>query len=152
MSNTSRPAYFVKQSVNRQFHRFILIDTDSVALARAESIIRRKKSRHSEIMLFSTAKEAIEYMVTEDFTREDADTVVLADLHMPDIDGLDLLDRMGNTFEAMKDRLYIFFFSDSARPDEVKSVLSHIYVIWLFRKPISSENIGKIIDCFQYPL
>jgi CheY-like chemotaxis protein len=146
------PSRSVKQSINKKLRRFILIDNDLFALAKAERIIRREKSRRAEIIMFSAAKEAIEYMASEDFKRNDADTIVLADLHMPEIDGLELLDRMGNTFETMKDRLHISFLSAAAAPGEIKQVLSYIFVTGIFRKPFSNKLIGKIIDCAQYPL
>jgi CheY-like chemotaxis protein len=141
----------MKQSINKKFHRFILIDNDLFALSNAERIIR-KKGRRAEIITFSATKEAIEYMDTEDFIRNDADTVILTDLHLSEIDGFALLDRLGNTFRLMRNRLHIFVLSAAAGPVEIKRVLSYSYVIGFLSKPFSNDKIGQIIDCIQYPL
>jgi CheY-like chemotaxis protein len=151
MKITYKPSRSMKQSINKKPHRFILIDDDLIALANTERIIR-KKGRRTEIITFTAAKEAIEYMDTEDFTRKDTDTVILTDLHLPEIDGFTLLDRMGNTFRLMRDRLHIFVLSAAAGPGEIKRALSYSYVIGFLSKPFSNDKIGQIIDCIQYPL
>lgn len=62
----------MKQTINKKYPRFILLDDDVFALALAEKIIR-KYCRHSEIRTFSAPKEAIEYMEAEDFVAKDTD-------------------------------------------------------------------------------
>ena len=141
----------MKQSHNKKFHRFILIDGDLVALANAERIIR-KKGRRTEIISFCAAKEAIEYMDTEDFMREDTVTVFLTDLHLLDSDSFALLDHMENTYKIMRDRLHFFVLAAAACPGEIKRVLSYSFVIGFLSKPFSNDKIGQIIDCIQYPL
>ena len=128
-----------------------MLDDDLCALADAERVIR-KISPRSEIIKFSAAKEAIEYMDTKDFNRKDTDTVLLTDMHMLEIDGFEFMDRMENTFKMMRDRLHVFVLAAAACPGEIKRVLSYSYVIGLLSKPFSRDKIGQIIDCIQYPL
>jgi len=141
----------MEKKVNKNSPRFILLDDDMFALTFAKQIIRNY-SRRIEVITFSAASEAIKYMETEDFMCKDTDTVFLTDLHMPEINGLALLDRMHNTFTVMKQRLHIFVLSAAAGPDEVRRVLSYDYVIGFLNKPFSKDIMKQIMDCMQYPL
>jgi DNA-binding NarL/FixJ family response regulator len=122
--------------------RFILIDDDPFTLACTEKVIR-KNNPCAEIIAFAAAKEAMEYMRTED-----RETVLLTDLHMPEIDGFALLDQMENT---LKDRLHIFVLSSTAWPEDIQRVLSYNCVIGFLSKPLSVEKYEKIMNSIQYP-
>jgi CheY-like chemotaxis protein len=141
----------MKQTINKKYPCFILLDDDVFALALAEKIIRQY-CRHSEIITFSAPKEAIKYMEAEDFVAKDTDTVFLTDLHMPEIDGFTVLDRMGNTFKAMGDQLHVFVMSSATSPDEIRRALAYSYVIGFISKPFSNDKMEQIMDCIQYPL
>jgi CheY-like chemotaxis protein len=131
--------------------RFILLDDDSFALAIAIKIIRNY-SRRAEIISFLTCKEAIEYVETDSFKGKHRDTVFLTDLHMPEMDGFALLDRMENTSKHLREQLHIFVLSAAACPDEIRRVLSYRCVTGFYDKPLSIEKMDRIITCVQYPL
>ena len=131
--------------------RFILLDDDLCALEMAKMIIRNH-NRYAEIITFSTAKEAIDYFESGCFMVKHKETVFLTDLHMPEIDGFAVLDRMENTFEEMRDRLHIFVVSAAACPDEIRKVSSYKCVIGLLSKPLSKSKMDQVIDAIQYPL
>ena len=122
--------------------RFILLDDDPFTLACTEKVIR-KNNPCAEIIAFAAAEEAMEYMRTED-----RETVLLTDLHMPEIDGFALLDQMENT---LKDRLHIFVLSSTAWPEDIQRVLSYNCVIGFLSKPLSVEKYEKIMNSIQYP-
>lgn len=76
---------------------FVLLDDDMFALALARKVILNY-NRHAEIISFSVAREAIAYIVPEDpddLMGKQEDTVFLTDLHMPGMDGFELLDQNG---------------------------------------------------------
>jgi CheY-like chemotaxis protein len=131
--------------------RFILVDDDLCALTMATKIIRNN-CRRAEIIPFSECKEAIKFMEAEDFIVKQTDTVLLTDLHMPEMDGFALLDRMENRFIAMKDRLHVFVLSAEACSAEIRRVLGYKSVIGFLSKPFSDTKIQQIIDCIQFPL
>jgi CheY-like chemotaxis protein len=129
--------------------RFILLDDDLFALTIATKIIRNY-NRPVEIISFSVSKEAIEYMEADSFKGNYPDTVFLTDLHMPEIDGFALLDRMENTFKAVKERPYIFVLSAAACPDEISRVLSYSCVTGFYNKPLSMDKMRHIMTCVPY--
>jgi CheY-like chemotaxis protein len=135
----------MKQKINKDFPRFMLLDDDLITLACTEKILRRN-NQSTEIIAFSAAKEALEYMGTEDFPCKE--TVLLTDLHMPEIDGFALLDQMENTW---KNQLHIFVLSSTAWPEDIQRVLSYNCVIGFLSKPFSDEKYEKIMSSIQYP-
>ena len=130
--------------------RYILLDDDLFALAIATQIIRNY-SRRAKIISFSSCKEAIEYIEADYFKGKYPDTVFLTDLHMPEIDGFALLDRMENTCKAMRDQLHIFVLSAAACPDEIKRVLSYKCVTGFYPKPFSFDKMDRIVTWIKDP-
>jgi response regulator RpfG family c-di-GMP phosphodiesterase len=136
----------MKRTGKKNIRSFILLDDDPWALAFAKQIIRGY-NRGAEVISFLAAKDAIEYMTTEDFISTCTDTVFLTDLHMPEMDGFALLDRMENRFNAMRERLHIFVLSAAACPEEVMRVSSYGCVIGFLHKPFSRDKLKQIIEC-----
>ena len=141
----------MKHPVNRKSPCFVLLDDDLFALTLTEKIIRRC-CRRPDIKTFSTPREAIEFMEAKDFKEKDRDMVFMTDLHMPETDGFEVLDRMGSTFKAMGDRANIFVISSATCPEEIKRVFSYNYVIGFIDKPFSDFKMKQIMDCIRYPL
>jgi len=115
-------------------------------------MVIRNYNRYAEIITFSAAKEAIEYFEAGSFMVKHKDTVFLTDLHMPEIDGFTVLDRIENTFQALKDRLHIFVVSGAACREEILKVSSYKCVIGFLNKPLSKTKMEQVIDAIQYPL
>jgi response regulator of citrate/malate metabolism len=141
----------MKNPLKMKSPRFILLDDDLCALEMAKMIIRNY-SRYAEIITFSTAKEAMDYFEAGHFMVKHKETVFLTDLHMPEIDGFTVLDRMENTFQALKDRLHIFVVSAAACPEEILKVSNYRCVIGFLNKPLSTTKMEQVIDAIQYPL
>jgi response regulator of citrate/malate metabolism len=141
----------MKHLLNRKSPCFVLLDDDVFALTMTEKIIR-KFCRRPEIRMFSTPKDAIAYLEAGDFIKRGRDMVFMTDLHMPETDGFEVLDRMGRTFKAMGDRVNIFVISSATCPEEIKRVFSYNYVIGFIDKPFSDFKMKQIMDCIQYPL
>lgn len=130
---------------------FILLDDDPWALEFSKQIIRNY-CRRAEIITFTAVEEAIAYFGTEDFISNRKDTIFLSDLHMPEIDGFALLDRMESRFNPMQKWLHIFVLSAAACPEEILRVSSYRCVVGFLHKPFSREKLEQIIDCIEYPL
>jgi response regulator RpfG family c-di-GMP phosphodiesterase len=134
--------------------RFILLDDDLFTLTIEHKVIRNYYQQ-AEIISFSACKDAIQYMEAESFKGEYPveypETIFLTDLHMPETDGFELLDRMENTCKAMRERLHIFVLSGAACPDEIRRVLSYKCVAGFYNKPLCIDKMSKIITRVQYP-
>jgi CheY-like chemotaxis protein len=141
----------MKTTDKKEFPHFILVDDDLCALHLASKLIHNL-SRLAGITTFSTARAALEFMSTRDFVSNDSETVLLTDLHMPDMDGFALLERLESTFKAMNGRLHIFVVSAEACPGEIRRIFSYNYVIGFLEKPLSNTKMEQVIHCVQYPI
>jgi CheY-like chemotaxis protein len=129
--------------------RFILLDDDPFALAIAKKIIRDHR-RRAEIISFSTCQEAIDFIEANYFKGNYPETVLLTDLHMPEMDGFFLLDRMEKIPRAVRERLHIFVLSAAASPDEMKKVLSYSCVTGFYNKPLSMDKVLHLVACIPF--
>jgi CheY-like chemotaxis protein len=148
---TPNPIAQSKRQCMKTPPRFIILDDDIFTLAIELNIVRNY-CRQSEVISFSSSKEAIKFMEADCCKRSYPDTIFLTDLHMPDIDGFELLERMEKTFNKRMDQLYTFVLSGAASLDEINRVLSNTCVAGFYRKPLSTDKLSHIITCVEYPL
>jgi CheY-like chemotaxis protein len=131
--------------------RFILVDDDPCALALTEKLIQNV-SEYIETITFSSAGDALKFIIQEyNLMRDIVSTVLLTDLHMPETDGLALLDSIEKMDKAITGQLHAFVLSAAASPLEIEKVLSHNCVKGFYSKPISIEKIKQIISRIPYP-
>ena len=127
--------------------RFILVDDDQFALTLAEKLIQ-SFDEYTETITFGSAREALKFVIREHNLIK---TILLTDLHMPEIDGLALLDGIEKMNNAVTGQLHAFVLSAAASPEEIEKVLSHNCVTGFYSKPLSIEKIEQIIKRIQYP-
>ena len=127
--------------------RFILVDDDQFALTLAEKLIQ-SFDEYTETITFGSAREALKFVIREHNLIK---TILLTDLHMPEIDGLALLDGIEKMNNAVTGQLHAFVLSAAASPEEIEKVLSHNCVKGFYNKPLSIEKIEQIIKRIQYP-
>jgi CheY-like chemotaxis protein len=127
--------------------RFILVDDDQFALTLAEKLIQ-SFDEYTETITFGSAREALKFVIREHNLIK---TILLTDLHMPEIDGLALLDGIEKMNNAITGQLHAFVLSAAASPEEIEKVLSHNCVTGFYSKPLSIEKIEQIIKRIQYP-
>jgi CheY-like chemotaxis protein len=132
--------------------RFILVDDDLFALTLAEKLIQYF-NEYAETIPFSSGREALKFVMREhNLIKNIIPTILLTDLHMPETDGLALLDGIAKMDNAIMGQLHAFVLSAAASPDEVRKVLSHSCVTGFYHKPLSVDKLSHIITCVQYPL
>jgi CheY-like chemotaxis protein len=131
--------------------RFILVDDDLFALMLAEKLIKGF-NEYTETITFSSAREALKFIIREyNLMKNIISTVLLTDLHMPETDGLALLDGIEKMDNAIMGQLHAFVLSAAASPGEIEKVLSHNCATGFYSKPLSIEKIEQIIKRIQYP-
>jgi CheY-like chemotaxis protein len=130
--------------------RYVLLDDDIFALAIATNIVRNH-SRRAEVVSFTVSKEAIKYIEADYSKPHYPDTVLLTDLHMPEVDGFTVLERMETICPKIKGQLHIFVLSAAACPDEIKRMLSYSCVKGFYPKPFSFDKMDRIATTIQYP-
>ena len=131
--------------------RFILVDDDLFALTLAEKLIQCS-NEYIETITFSSARDALKFIIQEyNLIENIISTVLLTDLHMPETDGIALLNCIEKMDKAITGQLHAFVLSAAASPLEIEKVLSHYCVKGFYSKPLSIEKIKQIISRIQYP-
>jgi CheY-like chemotaxis protein len=131
--------------------RFILVDDDLCALTLTEKLIQNF-SEYIDTKTFSSARDALNFIIEEyNLMNDIISTVLLTDLHMPETDGLALLDHIEKMDKATTEQLHAFVLSAAASPIEIEKVLAHNCVKGFYSKPLSIGKINQIISCIQYP-
>ena len=131
--------------------RFILVDDDPCALMLTEKLIQ-SFNEYTETITFSSARDVLNFIEQEyNLTKNIIPTVLLTDLHMPETDGLTLLDGIEKINNAIMGQVYAFVLSAAASPGEIEQVLSHNCVRGFYSKPLSFQKIKQIIKRIQYP-
>jgi CheY-like chemotaxis protein len=132
--------------------RFILVDDDLFTLTLAEKFIQAFHES-TETITFSSGREALKFIIQEhSLIKNIIPTILLTDLHMPETDGLALLDSIEKMDNAILDRLHVFVLSAAASPDEIRNVLSHSCVTGFYHKPLSMAKLSHLITSIQYLL
>ena len=132
--------------------RFILVDDDLFALTLAEKLIQAL-NESTETITCSSGREALKFIIREhNLIKSIIPTILLTDLHMPEIDGLALLDSIEKMDNAIMEQLHVFVLSAAASPDEIGKVLSHSCVTGFYHKPLSVDKLSHIITSIQYLL
>lgn len=131
--------------------RFIFVDDDLIALMLAEKLIKGF-NEYTETLTFSSAKELLKFLRQEyNLMNDMTSTVLITDLHMPEIDGFELLDSIEKIGNTIKEQLNAFVLSAAASSEEIEKVLSYKWVKGFYCKPLSIEEIEQIIKRIQYP-
>jgi CheY-like chemotaxis protein len=134
-----------------KFLRFILVDDDLCTLMLAEKLIQGIINS-AETITFGSGREALKFIIQEYSSIQNTiSTVLLTDLHMPETDGLALLDEIERMDNSKMGQLHAFVLSAAASPGEIEKVLSHNCVKGFYSKPLSVEKIEQIIKRIQYP-
>jgi len=131
--------------------RFILVDDCPFTLALEEKLIQGIIP-DAETIAFSSACEALNFILQEyHVKRNPISTVLLTDVHMPETDGLALLDAIEEMEDLTKGPWHVFVLSAAASPMEVQRALSHCFVKGFYTKPLCVETMEKIMNRIQYP-
>jgi CheY-like chemotaxis protein len=132
--------------------RFILVDDDLFALTLAEKLIQGL-NESTETITFNSGREALKFIMREhNLIKNIIPTILLTDLHMPEIDGLALLDGIEKIDKAIMEQVHAFVLSAAASPDEIRKLISYRCVTGFYHKPLSVDKLSHIIKCVQYPL
>lgn len=101
-------------------------------------------SRNKKIRLSSLAVKGEEIMDVID--ELDEDDILLLDLGLPEIDGLDVIDRLKDKKERIPK--IIVMSGDMNLLERLKNYISYIYTA--IAKPFSFQRIGDVIDQITY--
>lgn len=124
-----------KESVKQGKRHVVLVDDDLMTIKVHQALIRNQhKEKH--VVLFNNPEAALGYI------RQNKPDIILLDLHMPNIDGLQFLQMMddNNIF------IDVVVISSSVDPVDRTTATSFPFVKNFITKPLTSEKVRLIFD------
>jgi CheY-like chemotaxis protein len=131
--------------------RFLLVDDDPIAQSMTAKIIQNS-FLDAPIISCWNAREAIDFIEKEDIPNSVRDTVLLTDLHMPQMDGFALIRQIDQQYMHLMEKLHVFVLSGEATAREIRMVFACRCVTGFYPKPFTNENLKEIIDNVRFRL
>ena len=126
-------------------HSFLLIDDSDIDSIITSKILQIAGLPKTNIKV-RNAFTALDYLKS-DYTPSTTDEVsalsliVLLDIHMPEINGFDFLDRFEEMPEAIKDSCKIFLLTSSIDPTDIERANDNAYVVRVLNKPLNTSEL-----------
>jgi len=125
--------------------RFLLVDDNPITQAMTAKIILNS-FHDAPIISCWNGKEAIDFIENDEVQNSVRDTVLLTDLHMPEMDGFALIRQIDQQYLHLMAKLHVFVISGEASAREVRMVFACRCVMGFYPKPFTDKNLKEIID------
>jgi CheY-like chemotaxis protein len=122
----------------------VLLVDDSEAINVMNSYFFRKCSSDLEIVVARNGKEALAVLEHPDHSI--LPDLVILDLKMPVLDGLEVLEYLNSVEFDFQGSLKIILLSTSMNPDDAKQIEKYPFVINYLVKPLSMNQVVSIVS------
>ena len=130
----------VREKGERNVDRILVVDDDVMNLRMAEHILKNSY----EVISVSSGQEAL------DFLAQDVPDMILLDLHMPELNGLETMERI-HVMDKVSEIPVIFLTADSERETEIKIFKAGAmdYIQKPFLAEVVLRRIGRLLELFH---
>ena len=120
--------------------RILVVDDDLMNLKMAEHILKNEY----EVITVSSGQEALNFLA------QDIPDMILLDLHMPELNGLETLERI-HTMEHAAEIPVVFLTADSERETEIEIFKAGAmdYIQKPFLAEVVLRRIGRLLELFH---
>lgn len=124
---------------------FIIVDDSELDCFIAEKLIRHS-GISKEIKSFLKAGDALEYITQlPDSTEETVPTVILLDIVMPIMSGIDFVEEFEKLPSETQNKYIIFAFTSSMNKKDMARMSSYRSVKCLFDKPLNADFLKPLL-------
>lgn len=128
--------------------RFILIDDNEIDLFFHDKLLRYQ-GISNDIVSFSGAQQALEYLSSAIHDPAMPRTVILLDIQMPEMDGFDFLKYFESFPPLFKQHCRILMVSSSLDFGDISRTNANALVAKLLRKPLEATELkAALADIF----
>ncbi len=130
----------VREKGERNVDRILVVDDDVMNLRMAEHILKNSY----EVISVSSGQEALDFLV------QDVPDMILLDLHMPELNGLETMERI-HAMDKVSEIPVIFLTADSERETEIKIFKAGAmdYIQKPFLAEVVLRRIGRLLELFH---
>lgn len=127
-----------------------IVDDDEVYIMGIKRLIRRTNIIDG-IQFFENGKLAIESLLKTKDDIEALPTVILLDINMPIMDGWEFLEKYKTIRDELAKNITIYMVSSSINPRDIGRAKNYENVMEYLEKPITLEEIQKMISVDPHP-
>lgn len=120
---------------------FLLIEDNLIDQIVIKQLIR--KSLDIEVNITNNGREGLLWL--HDHENLNQPVIILLDVQMPIMNGLDFLEEFDKLSEKFKKEIQIYVLSSTLDPDEIKRINENNYVTDFLNKPLQIEDFIKKI-------
>ncbi len=120
---------------------FLLIEDNLIDQLVIKQLIR--KSLDIEVNITNNGREGLLWL--HDHENLNQPVIILLDIQMPIMNGLDFLEEFDKLSEKFKKEIQIYVLSSTLDPDEIKRINENNYVTDFLNKPLQIEDFIKKI-------
>ena len=103
-----------------------------------------KQSFAKDIMVLSSAQNALEYLKTHSDSVEQLPDVIFLDIRMPLMDGFEFLEEFNKLSDTVRNKCKIIVLSSSFDKRDYDKVMNNEYVHQYLIKPLSMDALKEI--------
>ncbi|MEH6513080.1 MAG: response regulator [Maribacter arcticus] len=122
-----------------------IIDDDPIFIYGTKRIIE-KVDFCNKIIVYNNGQEAIDGIYELIKTKEQLPDVILLDINMPVMDGWEFLVEFKKLQNLFSKKIHIYIASSSVDPRDIERVKNYKEVSDYILKPITPDDLGKIIS------
>ncbi len=128
-----------------KFDQIILVDDNDTTNFYNEDVINDLKWS-APAKVFNNGEEAIEHLKSIELINEDFKVLMLLDIKMPGMDGLELLESMEEDDLKILDHLYVVMLTSSNLKVDVEKSSRFNVVVGYLEKPLSVEKLINAVN------
>jgi CheY-like chemotaxis protein len=122
-----------------------IIDDDPIFIYGTKRIIE-KVDFCNKIIVYNNGQEAIDGIYELIKTKEQLPDVILLDINMPVMDGWEFLVEFKKLQNLFSKKIHVYIASSSVNPRDIERVKNYKEVSDYILKPITPDDLGKIIS------
>jgi len=98
----------------------------------------------SHVTILSTAEEAVDFLRNEVANADKAPEVILLDMHLPGMSGIDFINLFKTLPEYLVDKTKIVIMSAYQKQEEIDKLFENKFIISQLDKPITQDSLKKL--------
>ena len=127
--------------------KILLIDDEEISIYLNRMIVKNT-GVFEQIDTYSSGADALDLLRNLEKDSIPAPEMILLDMHMPEMNGFQFLDKYGELSDAFRKRTKIIMLTASIKPEEVQRAMAHKALADLCNKPLSKDKMKMLLDKF----
>lgn len=98
----------------------------------------------SHVTISSTAEEAIDFLRNEARNAEEAPELILLDMHLPGMSGMDFINVFKSLPPYILDKTKIVLLSAFQKQEELEKIMENKFITGQLEKPLTQDSLRKL--------